>query len=169
MLHLLTRYLEYEQIVKITADKANISSHFTTLEINKGRCELRGVSVSDCISGISKEWTGLNQIVKVERITILRGKKQTETSYYISSKKLNALFYSESIRSHWKIENTLHWVKDVTFEEDASKIRTMDAPANISTIKNIAINIFRKNNYQNMAQAQRMVANNIALMRSLII
>jgi predicted transposase YbfD/YdcC len=158
----------YEQIEQITTDRASISSHYITLEINKGRCERRHVLVSDCVEGISKEWIGLNQIIKIERITKIKDKQQKETAYYISSKKLNALFYCDSIRSHWGIENSLHWVKDVTFEEDCSKIRTMNAPQNISTIKNIAINIFRKNKYRNMAQAQRLVANNIPLIKSLI-
>ena len=58
-------------------------------------------------------------------------------------------------------------MKDVTFEEDASKIRTNNAPQNMSTIKNIAINILRKNEYENMAQAMRLVSNNICLIKNM--
>lgn len=77
--------------------------------------------------------------------------------------------YEEGVRSHWSIENSLHWVKDVTLKEDASKIRIGNAPQNISTIKNIGINIFRENNYTNMAQAMRLVANDIKALYNLII
>ena len=158
----------HRQIAAITSDRENISSSYIELTVNKGRSELRHISVSDCLEGISNEWIGLQQIVMVKRITRSKQRKQEETAYYISSKKSNAFFYCEGIRSHWGIENTLHWVKDVTFHEDASKIRTMAAPQNISTLKNIAINIFRKNKHSNLAQAQRLAANDIARLKSMI-
>jgi hypothetical protein len=60
-------------------------------------------------------------------------------------------------------------MKDVTLREDASKIRTGQAPQNISTLKNMSINIFRKNNYSNMAEAMRLVANDINTLYNLII
>lgn len=56
-----------------------------------------------------------------------------EMAYFISSKKENAFLYREETRSHWAIENTLRWVKDVTLKEDASIIKMENAPQNIST------------------------------------
>lgn len=159
----------HSQIEKIVNDKNKISSSYIEMEVSKGRRELRCTSVSDCLESISPEWKGLMQLIKVHRIVRVKGETRDEVAYFISSKHSNAFLYSEGIRLHWAIENSLHYVKDVTLKEDASKIRTGNAPQNISTIKNISLNILRSNNYKNIAQAMRMVANNIKLMKSMII
>lgn len=159
----------YHQIKNIIADRTKHSSSYTSLEINKGRTELRNTTVSDCIGTVSKDWKGLQQIVRVHRIVTEKGKASEEMAYFISSRTGNALLYAEGIRSHWAIENSLHWVKDVTLKEDASKIKMGNAPQNISTIKNIGLNIFKTNNYDNIAQAMRLVANNISTLYELII
>lgn len=159
----------HEQIAQIIADKKNQSSAYTTLEINRGRTELRHTMVSDHISTISKDWKGLQQVIGVHRIVIEKGRKREEMAYYISSRNGNAFLYEEGVRSHWQIENSLHWVKDVTLKEDASKIKMGNAPQNISTIKNIGLNIFRQNNYKRIAEAIRLVANDISTLCSLII
>ena len=111
---------------------------------------------------------GLKQLVIVHRIVKEKGKSRQEYAYFISSRQSNAFLYSEGIRLHWEIENSLHYVKDVTFEEDASKIQTDNAPQNISTIKNIAINILRRNDYKNMAQAMRLIAHDISKIKNMI-
>ncbi len=89
-----------------------------------------------------------------------------ETSYYISSLKssTSAREFAEAIRSHWAIENSLHWVKDVTMGEDASRVRSDNAPENMSIMRNIALNIFRENGYTNIAQAIRLVSHEIPLL-----
>lgn len=158
----------YRQIETIIGDKTNQSSSYTTLEISKGRTELRHTMVSNNIDIISKDWKGLQQIIGVHRIVKEKTKRSEETAYFISSKNGNAFLYEEGVRSHWAIENSLHWVKDVTLKEDASKIKMGNAPQNISTIKNISINILRTNDYDNMAQAMRLVANDIPLIISMI-
>lgn len=158
----------YEQIQQAMHVQEQISSSYITMEINRGRTELRRITVSDGIQRANKEWIGLKQFVSVQRIVNDKGQRREEVAYFISSKKSNAFLYAQGIRLHWEIENSLHYVKDVTFEEDASKIRTGKAPQTISTIKNIAINIFRKNHYDNMAQAMRLVAHDIALLKSMI-
>lgn len=158
----------HEQVQNIMGNREQISSSYTEMEINRGRTELRHTCVSDCIENISAEWIGLKQLVSVHRIVKEKGKTREELAYFISSRQSNAFFYSEGIRLHWEIENSLHYVKDVTFEEDASKIRTSNAPQNISTIKNIAINILRKNEYNNMAQAMRLVSHNIPLIKTMV-
>lgn len=73
------------------------------------------------------------------------------------------------MRGHWAIENSLHWLKDVTFKEDESKIMKGSAPEVISTIKNIAINLFRVNGYKSIVGAIRMVANDIAKLCKMIL
>jgi predicted transposase YbfD/YdcC len=159
----------YHQIETIIGEKNNQTSSYTTLEKNKGRIELRHIMVSNSIEAISKDWKGLQQIVGVQRIIKDKGVISKEMAYFISSRNENAFLYEQGVRSHWAIENSLHWVKDVTLKEDASKIKKGNAPQNISTIKNIGINIFRENNYTNMAEAMRLVANDINTLYNLII
>lgn len=156
-------------ISSIMADRSNHSSSYIKLEDNRGRAELRCISVSNCIAGISKEWMGLQQIISVHRQIKLKGKTSDETAYFISSRRGSALLYEEGIRSHWAIENSLHWVKDVTLKEDASKIRKGNAPQNISTLKNIGINIFRKNNFSSIAAGIRLVANDIKKLGAMVL
>ena len=119
-----------------------------------------------------KNWESIQSVIKIERI-VNRGKKKLtkEISYFISSLSADnsPSFFSEGIRSHWSIENGLHYVKDVTFKEDASKIRTGNSPENMSLFRNIAINIFRKNGFNNMSQAIRLVSNDIYKIWQLII
>jgi predicted transposase YbfD/YdcC len=69
--------------------------------------------------------------------------------------------FSDGIRGHWRIENSLHYVKDVTMKEDTSRTRTKNAPQNISLMKNLALNLLRQAGYTNIAQAIRLVANDI--------
>ncbi len=149
-------------------DNGQISSSYVEMELNRGRIELRQVKVSDRTDHISKDWIGVKQFVCVQRIVKYKSQLREEQSYFISSRKSNAFLYAEGIRLHWEIENSLHYVKDVTFREDASKIRTGHAPQNISTLKNIAINILRNNEPANMAQAMRLVAHDINLLKKLI-
>lgn len=91
-----------------------------------------------------------------------KGKTTEETAYFTSSlpAKTPAAIFAQGIRGHWGTE-AMHYTKDVTFKEDASKTRTKQAPQNISLLKNVVINIFKQAGYQNMAQAVRLVANDI--------
>lgn len=157
-----------KQIQSMTANMQDVSSRFSELEHTKGRTERREVWVSDANVEISGGWPGLKQVIKVKRIIKDKGKTSEEDAYYISSRIVNAQVFCRAIRSHWSIENGLHWVKDVVFKEDASRIRTANAPQNTSVFKSIAINLFRVNDYKNMAQAQRLVANDIARLNQLI-
>ena len=158
----------YYQIKAIIADKDKHSSSYIALETNKGRSELRHTIVSNCTDAISKDWEGLRQVVGVYRRVKDKVETREEMAYFISSREGNAFLYAEGVRNHWEIENSLHWVKDVTLKEDASKIKAGNAPQNISTLKNIGINILRKNDYK-IAQGIRLVANDIATLYNMTI
>lgn len=158
----------YKRIEALTADEEMTCSKFAELLKNRGRTERRTVWVSSATDEISKVWTGVNQVIKVHRWVKENGAIREEYAFYISSLKGNAQVFCYGIKSHWSIENSLHWVKDVTFNEDASRIRTTNAPENTSVFRNIAINLFRTNNYPNMAQAQRLVCNDIGKLKQLI-
>ena len=104
----------------------------------------------------------------MERTVLNKKGKRQETAFYISSLSVDAYAFNIGIRRHWGIENRLHYVKDVTFKEDDSKIKSGYAAENFSLIRNIVINIFRKNNWMGIKQAIRLYSNNISELKSLL-
>nr|WP_315790071.1 ISAs1 family transposase [Fischerella sp. JS2] len=76
--------------------------------------------------------------------------------------------FALAVRSHWSIENSLHWVKDVVFKEDDSKIRMGHARANLSILRASAINILRRNGYTSITTAQRFLSNDIHKLLALV-
>jgi predicted transposase YbfD/YdcC len=94
---------------------------------------------------------------------------QEEKIFYLSSLKMTAQEFGIKIREHWKIENQLHWVKDVVLQEDKSRIRSGKAPQNMAIIRSIVINIFRNNGIKSITEGLRMWANNIKYLFGLVI
>lgn len=87
------------------------------------------------------QWSGLQTIVKVVRTRHLWNKTSHEVMFYLSSLPPDAQLLGKAIRQHWSIENQLHWVLDVTFGEDACRIRTGHAPENMALLKRWSINL----------------------------
>jgi predicted transposase YbfD/YdcC len=90
------------------------------------------------------DWPGLKAVVMVESMREVAGKIERETRFYITSLVLLAHLLGPIIRSHWAIENSLHWVMDKSFRDDECRVRTDHAPANFATIKHMAHNLIRK-------------------------
>jgi predicted transposase YbfD/YdcC len=91
-----------------------------------------------------REWLGLRSIVRIESHTTLgKGQIRPETRYYISSLPPHAAQHLELSRAHWAIENSCHWVLDVVFREDQSRVRCGDAAQNFSTLRRIALNLLK--------------------------
>ncbi|WP_158517263.1 ISAs1 family transposase [Moorena producens] len=80
----------------------------------------------------------------------------------------DAEIFAQGIRGHWGIENRLHWSLDVVFQEDRSSITGAHAPANMSIIRSIVINILRSNGFSSMTIAQRLISNNIPTLLALL-
>jgi predicted transposase YbfD/YdcC len=110
----------------------------------------------------------LKSLIKVERIGTRAGKSYHQVAYYISSLLSSAVDFAHGIRGHWAIENRLHWVKDVIFDEDNSTIRMGNAPANLSVMRTITINILRRNGYSSITSAHRFLANDIDKILTLV-
>lgn len=98
------------------------------------------------IGGLYKQaqWSGLQTVVKVVRTRHLWNKTTQEVMFYLSSLPPDAQQLGKAIRQHWSIENQLHWVLDVTFGEDASRIRTGNAPLNVALLKRWSINLLNQ-------------------------
>ena len=69
---------------------------------------------------------------------------ERETRLYITSLTSTAAVLGPVVRSHWTVENSLHWVMDMTFRDDECRVRTDNAPANFTTIKHMAHNLLRR-------------------------
>jgi predicted transposase YbfD/YdcC len=120
----------------------------TDTDIGHGRVETRKCAViSDLGHIIQKEkWANLSTLVRIEseRYSKSTQKTETETRYYISSKDENAVYFQKNVRSHWGIENKLHWTLDVVFHEDQSRKRAGNAAQNFSLVNKIALTLLRK-------------------------
>lgn len=120
----------------------------TTTDAGHGRIETRRCEVSTDLSWVDDHasWANLGAIVKVSRHreTKATGIATQDHDFYISSDAtLTATKAQELVRSHWTIENGLHWVLDVTFDEDGSRIRTKHAAENFATIRRAALNLLK--------------------------
>jgi hypothetical protein len=69
---------------------------------------------------------------------------EKETRFHVSSMLLSAMLMAMLIRGHWAIENSLHWVLDSVFHEDASRVRTGSAPENLTTVRHASYNLLRR-------------------------
>lgn len=93
-----------------------------------------------------KRWESLRTLVVVERVS-QSGRQQTRAlRFFLSSLEADAESFASYIRDHWGIENQLHWCLDVTFEEDASRIRTGHGAKNMSVLKRMCLNLLRQEN-----------------------
>jgi len=103
-------------------------------------------------------WPGLNSVVVVESTREIGDKVERETRLYITSLVLLASLIGPMIRSHWMIENGLHWIMDMVFRDDECRVRTANSPANFVTIKHIAYNLMRRATTKDSMRLRRKVA-----------
>jgi predicted transposase YbfD/YdcC len=120
-------------------------SHSVT-DGDHGRIETRTAMVSSDIAWLqqSHAWPGLAAVGKIMRVRETSTKTTTETAYYLLSAPLSADRFSQVVRSHWDIENGLHWVLDVVFNEDQNRSRKDNSPKNLAVLRHMAMNIVRK-------------------------
>ena len=101
---------------------------------------------------------GAATIISVQSQTELKDRSRFETRYYISSAQLTAKAAADAVRGHWGIENRLHWVLDVTFNEDKSRVRKGHSAKNIAVVRHFAINIMRAANDKHSIKLRRKLA-----------
>ena len=115
-----------------------------TIDGDHGRIEIRQcwVASAEWLQQ-KKEWDGLKNIVMIKSSREIKGVVSTENRYFLTSLDRDADRILRVIRNHWSIENSLHWVLDVSFNEDQSRIHKGNAPQNIAVIRHIALNMLR--------------------------
>jgi predicted transposase YbfD/YdcC len=91
-----------------------------------------------------ENWLGLKSVAMVLATRIIDGKETKKVRYYISSLPSNAERLLHIVRKHWSIENDLHWVLDVAFNEDHSRVRKDQAPENLAVLRHIALNLLKQ-------------------------
>ena len=102
------------------------------------------------------EFAGAAQVAQVRRTVTKKGKKTVEVVYLITSdSEAGPATLAAWIRGHWEIENKLHWVRDVTYQEDKSLVRTGNAPRVMATLRSLAISLLRLDGHANIAAANR--------------
>jgi len=131
-----------------------------TVDGDHGRIETRTTTVIHDVAWLQERhnWPGLKGIVMVESLREIDGKIERETRFYITSLLLLAAQLGPIVRSHWAVENSLHWVMDMIFRDDECRVRTDHAPANFTTIKHIALNLLRNAKGKDSLRLRRKVA-----------
>jgi predicted transposase YbfD/YdcC len=151
----------FKQAIETHGADLNMSS-FNSREINRGREEIRNyLMITDVMERIDplQKWKNLTSIGMVESVRVVNEKTSVETRYFISSLENDAQKLAEAIRGHWSIENSLHWVLDVSFQEDKSRIRKDNAPANFAVLRHIAVNIISQNKSRKLSvRSKRFLA-----------
>ena len=137
------------------------ASRYIATEKTRDRFTTRTVEVFHHLTGINPQWAGIKSLIRVERVGTRGGKQYHQIVSYISSLIRTAKEFAEGIRGHWGIENRLHWVKDVVLNEDNSTIHLGNAPANLSIIRAMALNVLRRNSDASITIAQRFLSNDI--------
>ena len=111
-----------------------------------GRYEARRCWATSDLSWLEgrEQWDGLQSVVFVESERFVGDSLSVEERYYLSSLSADAKLLNEAARSHWGVENSLHWVLDVTFDEDRSRIRKENAPENFGLLRRLALCLLKR-------------------------
>ena len=118
-----------------------------SIDANHGRIETRHCTVCCDVQWLAErhKWPGLQAVAMIQYTREIKGEAQTIRRFYISSVADSPEKMARYIRSHWEVENSLHWVLDVTFRQDECRIRQGNAAANFATIYHVATNLLRSN------------------------
>jgi predicted transposase YbfD/YdcC len=158
-------------LVTLCAEQSPVSCHETVDRRRHGRQEHRRVEVFDAAAGrLDAPWQELIACVaRVSRLTYVKDTRsglwptREEVGYYACQARYDAETMAHAIRAHWSVENRAHYVRDVSLDEDASRIRTQ--PGVMARLRSLALNILRANGVQNIRQA--LHANALSLGRLL--
>jgi len=141
-------FADADAAVGTTLPLADLAAH-TTLEKGHGRIErrrCRAIDDPDYLAFIDPDgaWPNLRSVVCIESTRRSGDTITAEARHYLSSLPADARALYQAIRGHWGIENRLHWVLDLAFHEDASRVRADHAPENLAIVRHIALNLLRR-------------------------
>ena len=156
-----TLYTEIERLdAAALAEEYAGASCCCTEEQSHGRHELRACWVLTDLEELGEraKWPGLQSVIVVVRDRTAGEQNSCEKHYYISSRELSAKRFLEVVRGHWGIENSLHWVLDVVFDEDGSRVRKDHGPENLGLLRRMALSMLKAEQSKGSIQVKRLMA-----------
>jgi predicted transposase YbfD/YdcC len=102
-----------------------------------------GVEAPTWITGYD-QWRDMQNLILVETTREIKEQCTTELRYYLSSLSPDAVRAAQAVRKHWGIENSLHWILDVAFREDESRVRVGNAPENLALVRKLTHNLLQQ-------------------------
>lgn len=139
-------------------DRKDQIVHVEQVKKGHGRLVAQRCSILSAAGIVSEsDWPACAVIARIDSVRQVKGKQPgMEQRYYIASRDLAPAEVAEAVRSHWGIENQLHWVLDVTMQEDASTVRKDNAPENLSLLKKIVLNLLRTDTTDKVKSSLRL-------------
>ena len=172
--HVRLAFADADAAAGTTLPLADLPAH-TTVEKDHGRIErrrCRAIGDPDYLAFIDPHhaWPNLRSVVCIESTRRIGDAVSTDTRHYLSSLPADGQRLNQVIRSHWQVENRLHWVLDLAFHEDASRVRADHAPENLAIIRHLALNLLRRDPTRRigLANSRFKAALNDAYLRSIL-
>jgi predicted transposase YbfD/YdcC len=131
-----------------------------TVDGDHGRIEVRRAWATDDIAWLADRdrWPGLRSVLRVDSERTIGDQTSHETRFFVSSLPPDAAHLGRVVRQHWAIENGLHWVLDVAFHQDQTRIRTGHAPENLAILQHIALNLLKQDRTETLGIKNKRLA-----------
>jgi predicted transposase YbfD/YdcC len=132
----------------------------TTRAEGHGRREERSCVAVEQVTGIRdrQAWANLTTVGMCCRERTVNGVSSSEVRYFIGSRRMSARCYGQALRSHWGIENQLHWQLDVSFHEDASRVENRHGAANFALLRKLALGLLKRHPRKDSMARKRKTA-----------
>jgi predicted transposase YbfD/YdcC len=133
---------------------------FETTDKAHGRAETRSYLIVTDLEriGSRQEWAALKVVGMYTSMRIVAGERSDETHYFIGSRAADAEVYAKAIRSHWSVENNLHWQLDVTFGEDANRVQRRHGGENLALLRRLALSLLKRQGGKESMACKRLAA-----------
>lgn len=149
----------FDEVIETERKDKTIDRH-STVEKSRGREEVRSYIVSsipESMADEAKAWKGLTSIGMATTVTEHNGIESVESRYYLMSAPLTAKQFARAVREHWQIES-MHWMLDVTFREDASQITNGHGPENFGFLRRFVISLLKRDTSKGSLRGKRKQA-----------
>lgn len=146
----------FDQALLVSSEEAGCD-YWCCEETGRGRRERREIWTTEDLDWLPQlcDWKDLRSITCVRLTKTARGKQTQETRYYISSLKPEAERLAKAVRSHWRVENNLHWQLDVTYREDLSRVRRGNGAENLSVVRRSTLNLLKEDKVTKVGMKNR--------------
>jgi predicted transposase YbfD/YdcC len=137
--------LLFEDVKANRLDHISAECH-TTLDADHGRLETRHYWITSDIEclGVKGSWAKITSVGLVEAQREIGGEVSREQRFFLTSLPSDVIRFAQAVREHWGVENTLHWVLDVSFREDDCRIRQGHGAQNMAVLRHMALNLLRR-------------------------